>query len=124
MGQGNPNPELHPENLIPIKPGEVRNPNGSSKKQRLTNALIKLIEEKGLEDPFVRVGVAEAMKGDFRFWSYVFDRLDGKVLEKLDLTSDGQSLKPAVFRRVDNARDAAVQLRPPASTNGVCGEHG
>lgn len=78
----NPNPELHPENLRPAKPGEVRNPKGSSGKQRLTNALIKLIEEKGLDDPFVRVGMEKALKGDFRFWQYLFDRVDGPLNAK------------------------------------------
>ena len=79
----NPHPELHPENLRPAKPGEVRNPRGSSNKQRLTNALIKAIEEKGLDDPFVKVGLQHALKGDFRFWSYIFDRIDGKQPEKI-----------------------------------------
>ncbi len=62
-----------------FKPGITGNPNGSSRKRRLTEALIKLIEEKGLEDPLVKVGAAAAMKGDFRFWSYIFDRVDGPI---------------------------------------------
>ncbi len=40
--------------------------------------------------------------------------------DRLDVTSNGTSVQP-VFRRIDNARDEGV--RPPASTNGVCGEH-
>jgi hypothetical protein len=94
---GNPNPELHPENLRPIKPGEARNPNGSSRKQRLTSALINLIEERGLDEPLVRVGMTEAMKGDYRFWSYIFDRIDGKMQDKVDVTSKGESTGPLVI---------------------------
>ncbi len=41
--------------------------------------------------------------------------------ERLDLTSDGQSVQP-IFRRIDNARDEGI--RPTATSNGVCGEHG
>lgn len=62
-----------------FKPGQVANPNGSSAKQRMTTALIKAIEKKGLDDPFVQVGLREALKGNFQFWSYIYDRVDGKM---------------------------------------------
>jgi hypothetical protein len=118
----NPNPELHPENLRPVKPGEVRNPNGSSKKQRLTTALLKLIEEKGLDDPFVRVGMAEALKGDFKFWSYIFDRIDGKMTQKTDLTSNGETLdSPVVILPAKEMHGDGIQA-PTGATNEVPGE--
>jgi hypothetical protein len=77
----NPNPELHPENLIPVKPGEVRNPNGSSRKQRLTNALLKHFDDNELDLSFIKAGAAEALGGDFNFWKYIFERIDGKIPE-------------------------------------------
>ena len=84
----NPNPPLENLKPKPWQPGQSGNPAGSSNKQRLTNALIKLIEEKGLEDPFVRAGIAEAMKGNFQFWSYIFDRIDGKMAHKIEAAMD------------------------------------
>jgi hypothetical protein len=107
----NPNPELHPENLRPVKPGEVRNPKGSSSKQRLTTALIKLIEEKGLDDPFVQVGMKAALKGDFRFWQYIFERVDGKMPDKLKV--EGTEI---VVDRRDRTKRAA--RKPPSDAAG------
>ena len=57
----NPNPELHPENLIPIKPGEVRNPKGYSAGRRLASKLLKTIEEKGLDEKLILIWLAKAM---------------------------------------------------------------
>ena len=78
----NPNPEPHPENLRPAKPGEVRNPNGINGHQdrkRLTKALLKLMDEQGLDSPFVRAGMHHALKGDFNFWKYIYERLEGRL---------------------------------------------
>lgn len=84
----NPNPEPHPENLKPIQPGEVRNPNGSSNKQRLTNALIALLESQDISKlpprirKFVVTGYIQATcEADFNFWREVFNRVDGKLPE-------------------------------------------
>lgn len=82
----NPNPNM--SGLRPAKPGEVRNPNGSSRKQRLTNALLKMFEEKALDDPFIKAGIQEALKGDFNFWRHIFERIDGKIPDQVNLGSD------------------------------------
>jgi hypothetical protein len=103
-----PNPDTQ------FKPGQSGNPDGHSKKRRLTSALIKAIETKGLDDPFVMVGLKEALKGNFRFWAYIFDRVDGKVTDKLDVTSGDEPLQP-VFEIVDNNRNPAKADVPPAA---------
>ncbi len=95
----NQSPTPKPENLTPFPPGTSGNAKGSSAKQRLTTALLKLIEEKGLDDPFVQVGMKAALKGDFKFWAYIFDRVDGKISDKLEvkdrtLTVDRRDRKP------------------------------
>lgn len=84
----NPNPELHPENLKPIQPGESRNPNGSSNKQRITNALILLLEDGDLATlpsklrKFVRSGFKQATdKGNIGYWKEIVVRVDGPVPE-------------------------------------------
>ena len=67
-----------PNESTQFKPGESGNSAGSSKKQRLTNALIKLLDEKG-EAGFIEAGFTAAVAGDFNFWRYIFDRIDGKI---------------------------------------------
>jgi len=49
------------QNLKPIKPGEVRNPNGYSKKRRISDAISAVIEEFGLEREFAITAVAMAL---------------------------------------------------------------
>jgi hypothetical protein len=81
----NPNPPL--ENLKPIQPGEVRNPNGSSNKQRLTNALIQFLERGDISDlpdnirQFIETGFSEAVTGNVGYWREIFTRIDGKPPE-------------------------------------------
>ena len=61
------------------KPGQSGNPAGSNRKQRLTGAVHRLLDKRGQEARFVKVGLEAALGGDFRFWSYLFDRVDGKM---------------------------------------------
>ena len=75
----NPNPKT--DHLPKIQPGEVRNPNGSSKKQRFTNALVALIESHNADNPFVQAGLNAALRGDFNFWKYIYERIEGKIPE-------------------------------------------
>ncbi len=53
------------------------------------------------------------------FW--LKSRMPKRYKERYDVTSGDNPIQP-VFRSVLNGRDEGV--RPPASTNGVCGEHG
>jgi len=73
----NPNPPL--ENLRPCPPwppGTSGNPAGHSRARRFTDALMKLIEGSEQPEKFIKVGWDAALKGDFRFWSYLYDRLE------------------------------------------------
>lgn len=109
----NPNPKT--DHLPKIKPGEVRNPNGSSKKQRLTNALVKMLDEKGLDEAFVKAGMAAALKGDFNFWKYIFERVDGKLP-----TPDSGDLidqESVIFECADDAASPGSKpVLPPTET--------
>jgi hypothetical protein len=60
------------------KPGQSGNPGGRPK-ERLTLALRKYFDTNGTIDEFVDVGIQAAKGGDFRFWAYIFDRVDGKM---------------------------------------------
>lgn len=106
----NYNPTPKPENLQPPWPkGQSGNTKGSSAKQRLTTALLKLIEEKGLDDPFVQVGMKAALKGDFKFWSYIFDRVDGKMVQP----EQEPDAEPGLIEEADERRRKRKADRPP-----------
>ena len=69
-----------------FQPGEVRNPNGSSNKQRLTNALIAFLEGKDISDlpprirRFVQSGYKQAtQEADIGYWKEIIARVDGKI---------------------------------------------
>ena len=38
----------------------------------------------GLADALVRAAVDRALKGDFRFWQEIINRIDGKVPQQID----------------------------------------
>jgi hypothetical protein len=67
-----------------FKPGEVHNPKGYSRGRRLTARLLALFKSKDADGAFLNVGLKEALKGDFRFWSYIYDRIDGKPTSRTD----------------------------------------
>jgi hypothetical protein len=83
----------HPrtDQLKPWPKGTSGNPAGSSRKQRLGIALARALEERGLEAQYVKVGLAAALLGDFSFWRYIFERIDGKLPDPDD--GDGQDVE-------------------------------
>lgn len=68
-----------PNENTQFRPGRSGNPIGSSKKQRFTNALVKRLDEQDLDDPFIKAGLEMALDGDFNFWKYIYERIEGKV---------------------------------------------
>ena len=78
--------DKHPEN---------RNLKGRPKGRSLQDHLRKLFddEENGerLADALVKSAVDRALKGDFRFWQEIINRIDGKVPNRI-ADSDGGSL--------------------------------
>jgi hypothetical protein len=75
------NPDPKTDHLEPTqwKPGRTGNPAGSSRRQRFSSTLNRLLDEDGADEAFIRVGLKAAMDGDYRFWSYLFDRIEGKI---------------------------------------------
>jgi hypothetical protein len=80
----NPNPDT--SGLIPFKPGQSGNPKGKPKGSGLTARLRKIVEESehDVAGILLQAGVKAAIKGDFRFWKEILDRLDGPVTQKQD----------------------------------------
>ena len=78
------------------KPGQSGNPGGRPRTRPMTNALKALLDkdDQKLLKGLVTVAAQKAIKGDFRFWKEIMDRSDGKVMELLDVTSDGGGISP------------------------------
>ena len=74
---------------------EARNLNGRPKGRSLQDHLRKMIEDEvtgeQLCDALVRAAVDRALRGDFRFWQEIIQRIDGKVPNRL-ADADGSSL--------------------------------
>ncbi len=73
-----------------FKPGQSGNPKGRPKGTTLTDRLRKLLDANEGEgaQAFVQTAYDYAMKGDFRFWNAILERIDGKVTEKLEAVTD------------------------------------
>lgn len=79
-------------NLIPMKPGETRNPNGRPKGQRnyatiYREALAKIAKAENmtadeLETMLEETGIKQSLKGNFAFWKDIRDRIHGKAVER------------------------------------------
>jgi hypothetical protein len=100
------------------KPGQSGNPAGSSQKQRLTNLLIRTLEENGLAASFVRVGVEAAVAGDFNYWRYIFDRVDGRIpeAEPLPNIDTAELVSRAAAKAAARLRERAAVKNADANT--------
>jgi len=45
----------------------------------LATVAARLLEQEDVAEKFLKVGLAAALAGDFRFWSYLFDRIEGRI---------------------------------------------
>lgn len=74
---------------------DVRNRNGRPKGRSLQDHLRKLIEDdvtgEKLCDALIKSAIDRALKGDFRFWQEIINRIDGKVPNRL-ADAEGGSL--------------------------------
>lgn len=70
------------------KPGQSGNPDGRPPSRPIAAEIKKLLEKNDWAalKAIAKKGLAKAKAGDFRFWKELMDRVDGKVLEQLELT--------------------------------------
>jgi hypothetical protein len=109
------------KNLIPLKPGQTANPNGRPKGQRnyatiYREALIKLAEGSGktpedIETEIHLRGLIESRKGNIGFYRDVLDRLHGKAPEKVDFTSNGETVSQASIDILEIAKRVSEELK-------------
>jgi len=73
--------------------GQSGNPKGRPPEQPLTASLRAALSANDGEliETLARKAIDKAKGGDFRFWKEIFDRVDGKVTDRLDLTASGMS---------------------------------
>jgi len=71
-----------------FKPGQSGNPKGRPKGTSIQRAMRELIEDgvggENLQQALARVAIQKALKGDHRFYQLVIDRIDGKVIDKVE----------------------------------------
>ena len=90
------------KHLIPVKPGEVRNPKGRGKGVRdyatiYREALLILAKKNNstpeqLEAEMIANGAILARKGNYAFYKDILDRTHGTATIKTDVTSGGKPI--------------------------------
>ncbi len=117
-------------NLIPAKPGEVRNPNGRPKgvpnsKTRLAR-LLTLVQNiqnpiTGEQEGFTVAEqmdmqqILKALGGDTKAYQAVTDRLEGRPAQAVDVTSGGENINKLKAMTDDELRTAlneSLKRRP------------
>lgn len=114
--QGNENKGIkkgrHPgsENLIPIKKGEVRNPNGRPKGRRdvktvIWEAMQKIAEAQNMtaeeiETLLQQTGLKHALKGNPKFYAAINDRLYGPVDKNKPITVNVNNETPEAVKEL------------------------
>lgn len=69
----------NPQNLKPFPKGTSGNPGGRPKKC-FTDVLLKRLDKRPeLVEGFITVAIQNALQGDFKFWSAIYDRVEGKL---------------------------------------------
>jgi hypothetical protein len=61
------------------EPGQSGNPAGHSRGRRFSSGLARLISEHNADGAICRVWLQEVLKGNFRFWAFMLDRIEGPV---------------------------------------------
>jgi hypothetical protein len=67
--------------LTPFKPGQSGNPAGRPKGSSLKARLERILSEDDgkVAEALAKAGVQAALKGDYRFWAEILNRIDGPV---------------------------------------------
>lgn len=114
----------NPQNLVLWKPGQSGNPKGYPKGQRhyktiFREALKRIAEKQGcdtvdVEDAIHVKAIEKAIKGDFFFYKELNERIHGKVVEKMDVTSGGKTLADLIASANANKGNGAKTPRKAA----------
>jgi Family of unknown function (DUF5681) len=113
----------NPQNIIPPKKGEVRNPNGRPKgslnsktvlqkylalTEKVKNPVTGEFENMNQLEIMMLSVIKNGRKGDLRAVRELLDRLEGKAQQNVDMTSMGQQLEPMVIYRPAKLEDTDI----------------
>lgn len=77
------------------KPGQSGNPSGRPKTVSLTAIMLRKLKEEHPDEPekiraekVVEAALKQAESGNFQMFKEIWDRVDGKVADKLEVTRD------------------------------------
>jgi hypothetical protein len=94
----------------PFKKGQSGNPKGYPKGQRnyatiYREALMKIAASQNMsfeemENILVQSGLSKAIKGDYKFYQDVMDRVHGKPQQSIDHTTGGEKLEGLTVKLV------------------------
>ena len=74
-----------------FKPGESGNPNGRPKGKTLTERVRDVLDSNpDRAAAIVEAGVKAAESGDFQFWKYLCDRMEGTPAQTVNANVNGQ----------------------------------
>lgn len=108
----------NPENIIPPKKGEIRNPKGKPKgtknrstilrkwlevNEKIKNPVTGEIEQATVEDSVILALISKARKGDVAAIREILDTNYGKIAERsnIDLTTNTKDLNSIVKLEID-----------------------
>lgn len=109
----------NPQNLKPWPKGVSGNPGGRPKKRFQDVLDAELDAKPELVKALIQKGIKEALKGDFRYWSALFDRVDGKTVTKTEITIPDMTVADLVTGIMNNGRNDDA---PPADERAVDAE--
>lgn len=110
-------------NLIPAKPGEVRNPNGKPKGTRNRSTIVRELIEAILEgetvpevDHMTQAVIKKAKSGDPVAWEKLMDSAYGKMKDVVETeisTKQDNDLTKAVLSKLSQEELEAILAREP-----------
>ena len=89
------------ENLIPVKPGEVRNPTGANQYTYLRDAGLKVLDHGNLEKLLETLNKL-GRRGNVLAIRELLDRVFGKAQQNIDLSNKDKTLQPPIINITDS----------------------
>jgi len=121
--QRGPDGKFLPGNHMPgqhlFQPGVSGNPNGRPSTRRLTAKLREALDKNDGEmvKALVNVACQRALKGDFRYFKEIIDRVEGKVPDRISVDTEATARTYTEIERSESRRLALLllgsQARPP-----------
>lgn len=101
-----------PNKATQFKPGQTGNPKGYSRSRRITDALIKLIEDQDMCGQLAGVWLGLAASGDPKFFGMLLERVEGKVPDAFSDPTDSDAAAIREFLDATRQIKAKTKRRP------------